>query len=153
MFSRMDWGVLIALFIVPIGILVLRDAWVGDKKRVRDYLRELADLPDPSVLPDVGAGLDALVNKVFSDCGAKFKGGGGEFGGAGASGSWETPTGVDMHGNPDIPITMEHLDTSDLPVEISIGDLPALDVGSGEAAGEIAGQIASGILEGIFSGV
>lgn len=153
LFLGMDLGILVALFIIPIGILVLRDSWTGDKKRVRDYLRELAGFPDPSGLPDVASGLDALVNKVFSDCGAKFKGAGGEFGGAGASGSWETPIGVDMHSNPDIPITLERFATSDLPVEIGIGDLPVLDVVSGETAGEMAGQIAGGILEGIFSGI
>jgi hypothetical protein len=146
LFLGMDWGVLVALLIIPIGILVLRDAWTGNKKKVRDYLRDLADLPDPSGLPDVD--LDRLLNKVFSDCGNKFKGGGGEFGGGGASGAWETSAEVDMPSNTDIPITLESLDVSDLPVEISIGDLP--DVGGG--AGEMAGQIAGGILEGIFSG-
>lgn len=43
LFLGMDLGILVALFIIPIGILVLRDAWTGDKKRVRDYLRELVD--------------------------------------------------------------------------------------------------------------
>jgi len=84
-----------------------------DKKRTRDYLRDLADLTDPSVLTVADAGLDALVNKVFSDCGAKFKGGGGEFGGAGTSGYWETTVGLDMYGSPDIPITLERIDASD----------------------------------------
>lgn len=143
LFLRMDWGVIVAIIIIPLGILVLRDAWNGKKKRVRDYLRELADLPDPSGLPDLE--LDRLVNKVFSDCGNKFKGGGGEFGGGGASGSWETPAEVDMPSNADIPIPLDLPDLSDVSVDISLGDLP--DVSEG------AGQIAGSILEGIFSSI
>jgi hypothetical protein len=141
LFLRMDWGVLVAILIIPVGILLVRDAWNGNKKRVRDYLRELADLPDPSGLPDLD--LDRLVNKVFSDFGNKFKGGGGEFGGGGASGSWETPIEVDMLSNADIPITLDLPDVSDISTDIPLGDLPDVSEGASEIAGSI--------LEGVFS--
>jgi hypothetical protein len=135
LFLRLDWTILLSIVLMPLGILLMRDAWRGDKKRVRDYLRELADLPVDVPLTDI----DNLVNKVFTDCGAKFKAGGGDFGGAGASGTWDGPAQVDtILEAPDLPSA-----NGDIPLEISINDVPDVSEGAGEIAG--------GILESIFS--
>lgn len=49
----------------------------------------------------------------------------------GASGSWETPTEVDMLSNADIPITLDLPDVSDISVDISLGDSPDVSEGAG----------------------
>jgi len=134
---------LISTILMPLGIILIVDAFRGKKKRVRDYLRDLADLPDPSGLPD--ADLDRLLNKVFFGCGNKFKGGGGEFGGGGASASWDSSSLVDKPTNPDAPVTLDLPDISNISVDISISDLPDVSGGAGEIAGSI--------LEGIFSSI
>lgn len=136
-------GFFISIILMPLGIFLIIAAFRGKKKRVRDYLRDLADVPDPSGLPDLD--LDRLVNKVFSDCGNKFKGGVGEFGGGGASGLWDTTTVVDIPNIADTPITLDSPDVSDVSVDIPLEDLP--DVSEG------AGQIAGSILEGVFSSI
>lgn len=119
---NLSWGIWAALLVVPVGMLLLASAIIGEKKKVKVYLSDLVDAPS------LGLDIAEVVVKVFQNSKPKFRTGLGEFGGGGADGTWE--------------IEMPSLNSD---ISISADNLPLPDIAEG------ADQIASGILDGLFS--
>ena len=127
----------IGFILVPIGGYLIWRSLYGKKKKVKEYLKDIVDSLD---IPEVAINaidITRVVENAFNESSTKFKGGGGEFGGGGASGEWSpSETHIDIN----IPDISENL-------EIGLSDIPASDIG------DASGEIALGIIEGIFSSI
>jgi hypothetical protein len=129
--------VAIGFILIPVGGYLIYKSLYGRKKKVKEFLKEVVNSLNTPVDTINSIDLARIVENAFKESSTKFKGGGGEFGGGGASREWgPNETHLDIN----IPDISENL-------EIGLSDIPISDIG------DASGEIASGIIEGILSSI
>jgi hypothetical protein len=127
----------IGFILIPAGGYLIYKSLYGKKKKIKEYLKEVVNSLDIPIDAINSIDITRVVENAFKESSTKFKGGGGEFGGGGASGEWSpSETHIDIN----IPDISENL-------EIGLSNIPISDIG------DTSGELASGIIEGIFSSI
>ena len=98
--------------LLPIGCLLIRNSLRGEKKKVKEFLQDMVsntDMVGNAITNIDSIDVSQLVNNVFKESSAKFKEGGGEFGGGGSSGSWDMNNNINVN-LPDVSSSLENLE-------------------------------------------